>query len=709
MVGADAANFGAGVLHTVRHPIDTAASVLKPLWDTSPPGMAINAAEGKPNPISAFAKSAKDTYDELNTNGPQAGPYMLGQNLAAGAGVDAAVGLGGKVLSKFKEAPVSGQNFTPKQAKSHAAVVAEGNGSGDTGYIPKDIADATSSTLRQTAADNPELANVVRKGSPHDAYAAHQAILQKAKSNIDAAHNAALAPVADTPVDMSPIQKAVEPNKYEAEAMTDEDHQAMQELQDMAGKVQTLGGLNEFRQRLSNMDSTLKNPLAPKKSDLLPQAVSKMYGAVRDHYYDSLEDATGQDFQSQKRLEGNIISEMRGASGAAPRLTAAEAKANAPMSMRERAAGVAEGIGGVGSRGPEIPILGPLASKAADAIRGTKLGQIQQHLQRFYSDLPEATPAAPARPQLTAGAPTPPGASSFAVTRPGQPPANTPPAVPSTISPDPMAPSSGAVHPLPPRAGLPQLPAPSGAPDFVTPPPSPPPAVGPEGAVSRTAAPLPPNPQPIPAGRGMIIGPDGVARPVPAGALPPPAPKPVAVRQNNLATPSPQKDSASPTGRDEFMVVPNPKGLVEKGNLPIWDRPTVQNADGTHSSEYSVSFGDDKGREVLVPTVVNGKFLTPDGVKPPEGSVAEKAMFKSAWDHYLKTGENLGKFDNPADADAYAGALHNRGAGAPPPPRIVTLKSGKTVSVGDTVTVDGRTGKVVGVNPQGKLQVDWSK
>lgn len=111
----------------------------------------------------------------------------------------------------------------------------------------------------------------------------------------------------------------------------------------------------------------------------------------------------------------------------------------------------------------------------------------------------------------------------------------------------------------------------------------------------------------------------------------------------------------------ETMVTSKPKGLVEAGNLPIWNRPEVKNDDGTHSSEYSVSFQDEKGREVLVPTVVGGKFLTADGKKPPEGSPAEKAMFQEAWKHYQKTGEHLGKFDKPENADAYAEQLHSRG------------------------------------------------
>jgi GGDEF domain-containing protein/2'-5' RNA ligase len=128
---------------------------------------------------------------------------------------------------------------------------------------------------------------------------------------------------------------------------------------------------------------------------------------------------------------------------------------------------------------------------------------------------------------------------------------------------------------------------------------------------------------------------------------------------------APQAGAAAATAAPsatQFMAVPSPKGLVAPGNLPIWNRPVVQNPDGTRSTEYSTSFQDDQGHEVLVPTVVNGRFLTTDGKKPPEGSPEEKAMFKAAWQHYLKTGENLGKFDSPASADLYAGALHNRGS-----------------------------------------------
>ena len=127
--------------------------------------------------------------------------------------------------------------------------------------------------------------------------------------------------------------------------------------------------------------------------------------------------------------------------------------------------------------------------------------------------------------------------------------------------------------------------------------------------------------------------------------------------------------SARPTS--VTMAVPKPKGLVEPGNLPIWNRPVVQNPDGSHSTELSFS-REENGKEVLVPSIVNGKFLTPDGKMPPMGhedkngkyipTPQEQAMYDRAWDHYKKTGENLGKFDSPESADAYAQILHNRGA-----------------------------------------------
>lgn len=84
-------------------------------------------------------------------------------------------------------------------------------------------------------------------------------------------------------------------------------------------------------------------------------------------------------------------------------------------------------------------------------------------------------------------------------------------------------------------------------------------------------------------------------------------------------------------------------GMVQQGNIDLNNRPIVNNPDGTHSSELSFSRGTDQG-EVLVPRVVNGKMLSQD----------------DAWKHYQKTGEHMGVFETPEDADAYATQVHGR-------------------------------------------------
>jgi hypothetical protein len=111
--------------------------------------------------------------------------------------------------------------------------------------------------------------------------------------------------------------------------------------------------------------------------------------------------------------------------------------------------------------------------------------------------------------------------------------------------------------------------------------------------------------------------------------------------------------------KNPLFVIGKPKGLREPGNLDLNGRPVVHNDDGTHSSEFSTSFGTDDG-EVLVPTIVNGRFLSVDGKKPAPGSYQESDMINRAREHYLQTGEHMGIFDTPENADAYATDVHNR-------------------------------------------------
>lgn len=82
-------------------------------------------------------------------------------------------------------------------------------------------------------------------------------------------------------------------------------------------------------------------------------------------------------------------------------------------------------------------------------------------------------------------------------------------------------------------------------------------------------------------------------------------------------------------------------GLVEPGNIDLYNRPKISNPKGGTSTVYSTSFEED-GKEVLVPRAADGRILTE----------------QEARDRYHRTGEHLGKFDTPEHATAYAKQLH---------------------------------------------------
>ena len=116
------------------------------------------------------------------------------------------------------------------------------------------------------------------------------------------------------------------------------------------------------------------------------------------------------------------------------------------------------------------------------------------------------------------------------------------------------------------------------------------------------------------------------------------------------STPFIDQTVATPTGTRGQGLTSNTRvqgdfpGLVEPGNIDLTSRPQVKNADGSVSTVRSASFNID-GKEVLLPTVSpDGKDLTDD----------------QAVDLFKKTGQHLGKFENPDQADAYAEALHKQ-------------------------------------------------
>lgn len=152
----------------------------------------------------------------------------------------------------------------------------------------------------------------------------------------------------------------------------------------------------------------------------------------------------------------------------------------------------------------------------------------------------------------------------------------------------------------------------------------------------------------------MVPQPDGSVRAVTVETTshkyfpgaPPPNPSPNASTQSAWI--------GSSTAKPLFVVGGNAgkvPGMKQAGNINIMHRPNVSNPDGTWSSVRTISIGTDKG-EVLIPTVSDGS----DG-KPPRVMTNDEAIAE-----YKRTGKNLGIFDTPEHATAYAEKLHEQQA-----------------------------------------------
>lgn len=79
------------------------------------------------------------------------------------------------------------------------------------------------------------------------------------------------------------------------------------------------------------------------------------------------------------------------------------------------------------------------------------------------------------------------------------------------------------------------------------------------------------------------------------------------------------------------------------GNIDLDNRIVVANTDGWFSTELSFSTEFD-GKEVLLPTVVEGKIVSEE----------------EAIEYFMSTGEHLGKFSCWQLAEVYAEVLHLR-------------------------------------------------
>jgi hypothetical protein len=361
------------------------------------------------------------------------------------------------------------------------------------------VAADIASPVRQAAADNPALAKTIQNGTAKDALGATQAVLKEAQNKIDTQHQAALKPVANVPADMKPVQAAVP----SAETFHDPSEvTALNNLRDRAGKVQTLGDMYKFKQYLDKEQapSFRNNAIAAGRSSVIDDAQGKVLSALRDHYYQSLEDATGLDFQPAKRMESSLLKAQEALGNASPGLVNKDVIANEKQGAVSRFGDVLEGGSKISKGG--IPGVGYVAEK----LRGTPLDQMQRQLKTAFSDLPKQSvyngplagqwqPAPKSLPRnVPANVETGGTEGNW-----GTPPPTTPP-VPATVTPSPQA--------------LPQLPAQAGREGQgipPAPPSSPPPPLNEPTAVTNVNAGTPrPAQEAIPQ-RTINVSPEGQA------------------------------------------------------------------------------------------------------------------------------------------------------------------------------------------------------
>jgi len=86
------------------------------------------------------------------------------------------------------------------------------------------------------------------------------------------------------------------------------------------------------------------------------------------------------------------------------------------------------------------------------------------------------------------------------------------------------------------------------------------------------------------------------------------------------------------------------EGMAEKGNLDPFNREAVYNPDGSISTMRTMGVGNAKGQEVLIPSVADGRWMSP----------------METIQRYKTTGENFGKFKDVQSADAYDKEMHQR-------------------------------------------------
>lgn len=297
------------------------------------------------------------------------------------------------------QSTVSGQNYTPAQAAAFEGLTAKANGMGSN-FIPQNLTGDALSPIRQSTADmlangtptEQAIARVATAGgmNPIDRLGATHSVIQKSLSDLEAQHTPALASVSGTPVDMRPIQRGLQAQIKPG--MSTADISGINDLIDRAGQINNLGDLNVFRQIMNEeaSPSYRQTPTRAGQASAPQQVATDTANAVRNHYFDNLQQATGTDFQPLKAQQSQLLTTKE----AIERLMSPEAKAEATFN-----AGATSIKGRLGDLANVIK--DPRTAITQTLLRESPATRVSNLIQKSLSDLPEPSQPGPAQFQGT--------------------------------------------------------------------------------------------------------------------------------------------------------------------------------------------------------------------------------------------------------------------------------------------------------------------
>lgn len=360
-------------------------------------------------------------------------------------------------------ATVPGQNYTPSHAAAFEGMTAKANGMGPN-FMPQNLTSDALSPIRQSASDmlangSPTEQAVARtataKGvAPLDRLGAVHTVIQKSLTDLEAQHAPVLSQVSSTPVSMSPIQSSL--RSQIVPGMSAADVAGIQDLIDRSGQITNLGELNRFRQLMNEeaSPSYRQTPTRAGQASAPQQVATDTADAVRAHYFDQMQQATGTDFGPLKNQESKLLTTKE----AIERMQSPEAKAEATFNAGARS--TKERLGDLANI-----IKDPRTTVTQTLLRESPATRVANLIRKSLTDLPDASMPQPqvatqvptnasqlpasASPQVVQGTPVPPqptapAPASLSLINPPQLTAGVDPRLLTELStgPQPSAPAS---------------------------------------------------------------------------------------------------------------------------------------------------------------------------------------------------------------------------------------------------------------------------